>query len=211
MFSNFSFSGSPSFIQGRCPGSKAPIFNQTNSFATAPIISLNERSFTISFWIKQTEWVHDQYGAIYGDWHTPWQFLISTRNQKIVFNRHSIRDTWPFLESDTLPLSNWTNVIITWEHTSKRTTIYADGKEVGNREDPTDETFYGPSGQPYMIGNDGHWDNHQFNGSVMDVYVFGTALSPDEINKLRGERLTISHFDYIIKRIWKSYLVPNGT
>ena len=40
-----------------------------------------------------------------------------------------------------------------------------------------------------MVGND--QQDHQFQGSVMDLLVFGTALSLDEINKLRGERFAV--------------------
>ena len=76
---------------------------------------------------------------------------------------------------------------VTWDHTTGNSTIYVNGENVGFRTDPPREVFfYQPTGKPYKIGNDGHWDDHQFHGSVMDLYVFGTALSLDQINKLRG-------------------------
>lgn len=200
LFFCLSFSKSPSFIEGRCPGSKAPVFNQSNFFATAPIINLNGRSFTMSCWIKQTEWVRDHFGAIYGDWHYPWQFLLSTRNQRIAFQRHSYgSDEWPFLESSTISLRTWTHVIIKWEHHTETATVYADGRKVGTKVYSPEETFYEPTGMPYMIGNDGHWLNHQFQGSVMDFYVFGKALSLGEINKLRGMIIVKLH-----RYIWVS-------
>ena len=190
-FLYFSFSGSPSFIKGRCPGNNATVFNQTNSFATAPIISLNGRSFTISCWIKQIKWVRDQFGAIYGDWHRPWQFLLSSKNQRIAFQRHSTgSDEWPYLESNILPLRNWTHVAVTWQHATGILVMYADGKVIGQGS-YENETFYGPTGVQYKIGEDGHSQNHQFYGSVMDLYVFGKALSLDEVNRLRGLRFMI--------------------
>ena len=83
-------------------------------------------------------------------------------------------------------------MIIKWEHATKNMEIYADGKKVGNRAYSLGESFYGPTGMPYKIGNDDHWENHQFHGSVTDIYIFGTALSLDEINKLRGLRILIA-------------------
>ena len=83
-------------------------------------------------------------------------------------------------------------MIIKWEDATKTVEIYADGKKVGNRAYHLGGRFYGPTGMPYMIGNDGHRDNHQFHGSVMDLYIFGTALSLDKINKLRGLEILIT-------------------
>ena len=84
------------------------------------------------------------------------------------------------------------HVAVTCNHVKGTLFLYADGKRVNRRTYfPEKGAFYGPTGKPYMIGNDGHWENHQFYGSVMDLYVFGTALSLDEINKLRGEQISI--------------------
>ena len=57
--------------------------------------------------------------------------------------------------------------------------LYANGIIVGTK-------FYTLTANRYKIANDGHWRDHQFYGSVMDLYVFGTALSGDEIAKVRG-------------------------
>ena len=88
---------------------------------------------------------------------------------------------------------------VTWDHATGNSTIYVNGKNVGYRTYPPREvSFYPPTEKPYKIGNDGHRDDHQFHGSVMDLYVFGTALSLDQINKLRGSCLT---------RLYKHYSV----
>ena len=83
---------------------------------------------------------------------------------------------------------DWTNIVVTWHHVSRNDAIYANGKEVGKRMFSPKETFYGPTGKPYLIGNDGRAGDHQFHGSVMDLYVFDEALSLDEINVIRGVR-----------------------
>ncbi|XP_078368380.1 uncharacterized protein LOC144652235 [Oculina patagonica] len=182
------FNSLPSFTEGRCPNSKAVIFNQTNSFATTPIIILNDKSFTITFWIKQTKWVRDKIGAIYSDWYDPWQFLLSTKNHRITLHRHQSgnEEEWWSLESNNVNLDTWTHVAVTWDHVTGKVLIYADGKEIGRRSNTPGGTFFQPTWRRYQIGNDGHTDNHQFHGSVMDLYVFGTALSLDQINRLRG-------------------------
>jgi len=189
-FSYFSLIGSPSFTEGRCPGSKALFLNQSHSYALAPIITLNDRSFTIACWIKQTKWVFDELGAIYGDWYNPRQFLLSTKNQKIVFQRYQYEndelELWA-IESSNVTLDSWTHVAVTWDHETGLVSIYIDGKMIQPRWYPPSSTFVQPTGWRYQIGRDGHWNGHQFQGSVMDLYVFGTALLPDQINKLRGE------------------------
>ena len=76
---------------------------------------------------------------------------------------------------------------VTWDQLTRTVFIYADGKKVGHGSYTHGATFFQPTGSPYQIGNDGHYENHQFHGSVMDLYVFGTALSVNGINKLRGE------------------------
>ena len=185
----FSFSGLPPFIEGRCPGSKAPIFTQSNPYATAPKISLNISSFTISCWIKQTK--YSQMGVIYGDWHyRHGQFLLSAVNQSIVFDRQWIRNNgigarWS-LESTSVSLSDWTHVVVTWQSTPNLASIYVNGAKIAWRPYYRGRQFCGPTGKPYMIGNDGRAGDHQFHGSVMDLYVFDEALSLDEINVIRG-------------------------
>ena len=128
--------------------------------------------------------------AIYNDWRSPWQFIFFIRNQRLNFERHSLNDDnpWYFVESSTVvALDTWTHVAVTWNHVKGSSLLYIDGKKKGYRTYlPRRTSFYKPSGRPYKIGNDDHWDDHQFYGSVMDIYVFGTELSVSEINKLRG-------------------------
>ena len=129
--------------------------------------------------------------VIYNDWNSPWQFHLSLISRKVVFGRHSYspddRNKWYFLESGVkVSLNIWTHVAVTWDHATGNSTIYVNGKNEAYSTYPPGVFFYPPTGKPYKIGNDGHLDDHQFYGSVMDLYVFGTALSLDQINKLRG-------------------------
>ena len=76
---------------------------------------------------------------------------------------------------------------VTWDHVTGFVLVYADGKVKGARLYPRSSTFAQPTGWHYQIGKSGHWNGHQFHGSVMDLYVFGTALPMEQINELRGE------------------------
>ena len=136
--------------------------------------------------------VTDGQETIYNDWTNPWQFTLFLSHRKVGLCRHSFTADhsyrWYTLTSGVKVSSDiWTHVAVTWDHATGNLTIYVNGKNVGNHTyPPRERSFYSPTKKPYKIGNDGHWDDHQFHGSVMDLYVFGTALSLDQINKLRG-------------------------
>ena len=103
--------------------------------------------------------------------------------------RHSLNSAnewFSVFSSEKVSLNTWTHVVITWDQDKGSVLIFIDGKTLGKQTiSPRETSFYLPTGKPYQIGNDGHPD-HQFYGSVMDLYVFGTALSQDEISRLRG-------------------------
>ena len=132
--------------------------------------------------------------VIYNDWTDPWQFYLSLHNGKVAFGRHSPDDSYEWYGLITgVKVSSyiWTHVAVTWDHATGNWTINVNGENVRYCTYPPRQVFfYPPTGKPYKIGNDGHRDDHQFNGSVVDIYVFGTALSLDQINKIRGSYLT---------------------
>ena len=154
--------------------------------------------------------------TIYNDWNYPWQFHLSLSNQRIQFGRHSVDDNTDnrqyFVESSKVEVSSgtWTHVAVTWDHATGSSTIYVDGKNVGYRKYPPRKAFfYEPTGMPYKIGNDGHQDDHQFHGSVMDLYVFGTALSLDQINKRRGwcANHLLDYFSFISPALMDNFVM----
>ena len=105
-----------------------------------------------------------------------------------MFHRHQNGgEVWWFLESTKVSLNTWTHVAVTWDHVRGAVFIYANGQEIANRSYTPGASFFQPTGKLYQIGNDGHTNDHQFHGSVMDLYVFGTAHTLDQINRLRGE------------------------
>ena len=185
LFLHFSFIRSPSFIEGRCPGTMAPVFGQLYTFATAPIIYLKGRSFTISCWVKETNTANSRF-LIYGDFHNSEHFWLARMEQRIMFDRRTIPSATPFYLAsfNDVSLSSWTHLVVTWHHVTGALSMYADGKTIGHTTyPPNEEVILEPSGEPYKIGSFS-------SGSAMDLYVFGTALSPNEINRLRGSLLS---------------------
>ena len=157
-----------------------------HSFATAPAVHLNGRSFSICCWIKQTR-SSSAKQTIYNDWHDPWQFQLIIVDDQLKFERrsHGITEWW-YVRSTKLLLNTWTHVAVTWNHVTGNAYLYSNGIIVGSRSFTPGTKFYKLSGNRYKIADDGHWKDHQFYGSEMDLYVFGTALSRDEIAKVRG-------------------------
>ena len=176
------------FVKGRYPGSKAIAFDQSESFASAPIISINNKNFTIACWIK-VAFIRKFPQAIYGDWFSPWQFFFYISDAgNLAFERHlKIPYGWWNLVSGTIiPLNQWIHVAVTWKQNQGLGQLYMDAVEVGNKSFNLSDKFYEPTSQQYQIGNNGHWQDHQFYGAIMDLYVLDVAMSPDELNHLRG-------------------------
>ena len=125
--------------------------------------------------------------TIYNDWQHPWQFQLVIAGDHLHFARHSHSNTgWWYFRSTKLSFNTWTHLAVTWNHVTGNVYLYANGTIVGSRSFTPGTKFYTLTGNHYKIANDGHWSDQQFYGSVMDLYVFGTALSRDEITKVRG-------------------------
>ena len=116
--------------------------------------------------------------------------MLYYRGQKIVFKRE-IPDAEPFKLTGLgkVSLDSWTHLVVTWHQLKGTLSMYMDGNIIGHTTFPPKEmlSVYDPSGRRYTIGLARRYHgSQQFNGLVMDLYVFGTALSPKEINRLRG-------------------------
>ena len=114
--------------------------------------------------------------------------MLIISGDHLIFQRHShgITEWWSVQSTDKLSFNTWTHLAVTWNHVTGNVYLYANGIIVGSRSFTPGTKFYTRTGKPYMIANEGHRNDHQFYGSVMDLYVFGTALSRDEIAKVRG-------------------------
>ena len=200
------YNGLSTFVEGRCPGSKALKFHKSNSFVSAPIIHFNDRSFVISCWINVDD--SNTIGSIYSDWIDPWQFSLGIRNKNVIFSRHSKgEEKWWSLESSAIPLNTWIHVAVDWQHDEGTVRIYVDGQQVAYKV-ITPKKFHKPTGNAYRIGMDGN--DQQFYGSVMELYVFGTTLTEKKLEQLRGQ--CIYHLHNMSKHlifVWQETVYSN--
>ena len=165
-------------------------FNESKSYATAPIIRINNKNFTIACWIKVTL-SRNEIQFLYGDWFSPWHFYFGIfENGQAIFQFHcynaASKIEWWSIFGRVIPLNQWIHVAVTWKQNEGLAQLYMDAVEVGNKSFSPNDKFYEPTGRQYQIGNDGHSDDHQFYGAIMDLYVLDVALSRDELNHLRG-------------------------
>lgn len=113
--------------------------------------------------------------------------MLIISGDRLLFQRHSYgSEKWLSVWSTQLSFNTWTHLAVTWNHVTGDVNLYANGIIVGTKWFNPGTTFYTLTGNPYKIANDGHWNDHQFYGSVIDLYVSGTALSRDEIAKVTG-------------------------
>lgn len=126
--------------------------------------------------------------------------MLYQRGQKIVFERGILNaETFKLTGLSEVSSNSWTHLVVTWHHVKGTLSMYMDGNIISHTTFPPRKMLSvdDPSGRRYIIGHDRRYVRRQFNGLVMDLYVFGTALSPKEINRLRGSWLTyiiIGHF-----------------
>lgn len=195
-----------SFIQGRCPGSKAAHFSQQGSFATVPNKNISDCDFTLGCWIRRTiNPAHDQYVI------TVWsmsgkplilgvKYLHGNSFYLVYFLRQSSEYEWmmrSYLINNGVNLDEWTHIAVTCSGANGKITMFVNGTE---RNSYTSYQMPGynfsntPPGSPYHIGNNpfnAAQLRYQFYGSVMNLYLTGVALSTDEVFKafMKGEIL----------------------
>ena len=173
-------------MEGRFRGSKAIGFNQSESYAAVPKIDITGKNITIAAWIKVAN-LTGQTQTIYGDWVSPWHFCIGiSKSGVFLFGRKGKSGSYTYLYGKAVTLNKWVHVAITWNKNEGIAHSYIDAELVGDLSFSPSDAFYGPSSDPCKIGNDGHPDDHQFHGSVMDLYVLNITLSRDEVDHLRG-------------------------
>ena len=197
MFSYFRLVNNPTFVEGRYNGSRAIHFSQYGSWANLPVINILNKNFTITCWIYATSYRSQHSQCIYGDWSPNWQFTfyLHSDSNKICFQRHSKAggdDEWMNVEGDVTLLNQWLHVAITWDQDQGLARLYIDAVEAGSLSFRPQEKFYPPTGKAYHVGSD--TQGNQFYGSMMDLYVLDQALTPQQINDLRGTPFFILMF-----------------
>lgn len=188
-----SYSPSVFLTGGRCPGSFAVTFDLTEnaqvSFAEVwPSTDIGKRkSFSIACWIKLTSYQNkDGYTqVIYSD-SAREKFMLGIESGKIFLLSSKAFDgkLWMKKAHERIPLNKWTHLAAVWD--GRIIKLHVDGKERdGYSLDSLKRQYDSESVTAFIAGNPNYnFKDYQFLGSIMDLYVFGTALPRDDIIKV---------------------------
>ncbi|KAJ7323431.1 hypothetical protein OS493_031628 [Desmophyllum pertusum] len=184
---NIRYSESVILTKGRCLDSHAVTFNQAEDGAVSyakiwPSTDISKReSYTIACWIKLKNYLSniDYIQVIYSDWIRE-KFMLAIQYGKVYLSSKAFNDTWITKRAHArIPLRQWIHVAVTLD--GYTITLYVDGEE---RDGDSSISSGSPDSSPdrtaFIAGNP-YFNNYQFLGSVMDLYVFGIALSRDNI------------------------------
>ena len=89
---------------------------------------------------------------------------------------------------ERIPLDKWVHTAATWD--GYNITLYVDGQEMYGKsfDSPATKDSSYESANAF-IGGHQYYEEYQFNGSIMDLFVFGTVLSRDNIMKVYQGKL----------------------
>lgn len=175
---------------GRCPDSYAVTFdpkeNVKSSFAEVwPSTDISKRkSYSIACWIKLKSYLskNDYTQVIFSD-SAREKFMLGIQSGKMFLLSSKAPDgkLWMKTAHERIPLNKWTHVTATWD--GHIITLYVDGEERDGRSLDSPKTPDSSSDKTAFIAGNPNRDfnNNQFLGSVMDLYVFGNALSRDNV------------------------------
>lgn len=173
-------------------------FNQGEDGAVSyakiwPSTDISKReSYTIACWIKLKSYISnkDYIQVIYSDWIRE-KFRLAIQSGKVSLFSKAFDGKWIIKRAHArIPLRQWIHVAVTLD--GYTITLYVDGEEWdGYSFDSPNNSSGSPDSSPdrtaFIAGNP-YFNNDQFLGSVMDLYVFGIALSRDNIiNVYKGE------------------------
>ncbi len=176
--------------EGRCPDSYAVTFNPTESVKASfaevwPSTDISKReSYSIACWIKLTSYLSkDDYEQIIYSDSAREKFRLGIKYGKIFLlsSMASDRKRWIKTTHERIPLKKWTHVTATWD--GYIIALYVNGEE---RDGRSLDSPKGPDRSShetaFIAGNPNRdFNDNQFLGSVMDLYVFGIALSQDNV------------------------------
>lgn len=191
--------GSPSLVDGRI-GGKALRFSQKADGTAFNYVTLGTPAdldfaqnidFTISLWVKFSQWTRDPVLIANKDWNlqgTKVGWALATGadgrfqwNLKEQVGERADFDSGPNLISD----GQWHHVAVSYQRGGSATT-FVDGAQVNSQKLPGSGTVVEP-GYPVNIGQDGtgsYTDNNTVSisdGTIDDVAIWRRAVTPEEI------------------------------
>ena len=187
VFFSYRYNAAVNYTEGRCPGSKAMVFDPYNpkSRVTLPNVNIEDCNYTIAFWIRSNQWLLDyyQYVEIWG-WSRFRKGLYLYVDET---NAHFCREVSTGIDAkcvdsySNVVMNNWTHITVTCEQDNE-VKMYFNG-EIANIHTPWLQSglFWGqplPPKETFVI-------DYSYNSPViMDLHIFGFALPGDEIDDL---------------------------
>lgn len=149
------------------------------------------KSYSIACWIKLRSYLskNDYTQVIYSDWARE-KFMFGIESGKIFLLSSQRRQLWMKTAHERIPLNKWTHVTATWDGPEGRViTLYVNGRERDGYSLASNGSSSDERSTAFIAGNPHYgFKDFQFLGSVMDLYVFGIALSSDNVIEVyKGE------------------------
>ncbi|WP_435111103.1 LamG-like jellyroll fold domain-containing protein [Nocardiopsis synnemataformans] len=165
---------------------------------TADAAIRTDRSYSVAAWVRLDEVGHNstavaQDGDFHSAFYLSYQHSFEWDNWVMKLPPEDTMDAsgWHRALSDHAPdFGRWTHLAATYDHTSRRVTLYVDGVENGSAE-VTDAWH---TGGPIVIG--GALFEQQFSdawaGDISDVHLYQGVLTETDLYRVRLGRLPVT-------------------
>ena len=188
VFVSYRYNAKVNFTEGRCPGSRAMVFDNWMASVTVPNVNIRDCDYTIAFWIRLLD---PHAGAdIFGLSKSGNRLTLPTDVMFAFFCREvsTATLTWIYLtcvESFSgVVMNNWTHVAVTCEQ-DNRVQIFFNGEIASitqwlNFSYPKKEFFTLRTqhlNEMFVI-------DYYHSTVIMDLHILGFALPRDEIDDL---------------------------
>ncbi len=182
---NGTVQGDGKWVEGKIGG--AMEFNGTNAFISAPHIPLDNRSFTITMWIKpnvmignhtffsqgvgqDNKLLHVRLGGPNALYNTP------VRGFRFAFYNNDLDTPTNLIQTNT-----WYNVAFVYDYENKTRSIYINGEDVAH--DTGVLPYTGDTGET-MLGATTEMGREYLNGVLDDIRIYGIVLTRADIRTI---------------------------
>ncbi len=174
------------FITGGVDKPQVMYFDGTDDRVDCGAIDLANKSFSFECWVKNggSSGTHNFFVVQGTNTNNKGLCIGFRKNNRLTlaFWRDDLDSTSAYSDQD------WHHFACTYDHTSRTQTLYRDGEQVGRR---TANAHYSGTGNLYLgSGTAFKPDNTQFKGSLDEVRLWDRALSRQEIQSRRNQRLS---------------------
>ena len=177
VFVPYRYSDPVNLTEGRCPGSKAMIFNASWSRVTVSNVNIGDCDYTIAFWIRLIQ--SNGFAEIVGSSRSGKILVLATNGMSAHICPEVSTEIYMTCMriSSAVVVNNWTHVAVTCEQ-DNRVKVFFNG-EIGTITSRPDLRvhFARPPKETFFI-------NYYYSPVIMDFHILGFALPRDEIYDL---------------------------